>query len=206
MRWFFPLLPLVGFYLAGSPALALQGFRLVITDHAPDSVITADRAPVPASLQPAAGERLVIGRLENAGLRLPTLNHMALYDRQGRTLPLAVERASLRWSGDKITGLTLAFQVPETATAGQTFDLVWSEEYEPLSENTEVPAFHLDDPALRACLSFRVQPVSKGAMPTAMLVEVDVRRAWYQWWYLFPLVTAVLLGWLFLRTQPKERP
>lgn len=128
---------------------------------------------------------------------VPSSRHLALFDAAGNRLPLWIDRASLVYRGDQIVAATVGFEVPENTSPQAQFSLVWSDSEEIGPDNQETAFAPLRGPDAARPYAFTLGPALSDPSAT-VIVEVDPGRGWYQAWYLFPLLVALLLGWLGL--------
>ncbi|MBN1595076.1 hypothetical protein JW933_04030 [candidate division FCPU426 bacterium] len=174
-------------------ALALESAGLTIV-----SIPPAFSLPVTGNtenaLSASPANRLAAGEIDIAGFRIPSTQHIALYDSEGNNIPLVIERASLGLAADTITRMRLAFIVPAFLPADATLRLVWSREQALTPKNRELPELLITAQTLTRLCTFQVTPVFADDNTVAtVIVEVDPKGGIYQLWYLMPLLVILLL-------------
>jgi len=144
---------------------------------------------------------VVVGLLDMPYFSVEDINRVAVYDADGRPLPLWVETASLysEFDDGTINLMRIAFAIPEVDLEKGPLRLSWGDTV--TSANHPVDRIHLHQADRSRYRTFVSEPQPRGNdaadFSSSVVVIVDDKADTYFLWYLLPLVLVFIL--LFVR-------
>ncbi len=184
----------------GGPGWAADSAMLVVRP-APEGLFRNALAGADPRLKGLDDGVMVVGAVNAPSFGVENIRQMALYDADGKPIPLVVDASSIysEFDDGHIDSLRIAFAASETIIGKGALRLEWGADA--VAENREVDRIrvYLEHKNRYRTFDWRDQPKGDGAGKFAATLEVIVDDAadMYYLWYLLPMALIFIL--LFIR-------